>query len=51
MQLYREALGGAGHKVDGFTDSLDAYSRFQANPDQYDAVISDVSMQGCQVFN
>src|SRR6478672_6602680 len=46
MQLYREALGGAGHKVDGFTDSLDAYSRFQANPNQYDAVISDVRMQG-----
>jgi two-component system, cell cycle response regulator CpdR len=46
MQLYRDALGGAGHEVDGFTDSVDAYSRFQANPDLYDAVISDVRMQG-----
>ncbi len=46
MQLYRDALSGAGHEVDGFTDSVDAYSRFQANPDLYDAVISDVRMQG-----
>ena len=46
MQLYRDALGGAGHEVDGFTDPLDAYSRFQANPDLYEAVISDVRMQG-----
>ena len=46
MQLYRDALSGVGHEVDGFTDSLDAYSRFQANPDLYDAVISDVRMQG-----
>jgi hypothetical protein len=37
MQLYRDVLSGAGHEVDGFTDSLDAYSRFQANPDLYDA--------------
>jgi DNA-binding response OmpR family regulator len=46
MQLYRDVLSGAGHEVEGFTDSLDAYSRFQANPDLYDAVISDVRMQG-----
>lgn len=46
MQLYRDALSGAGHEVDGFTDSLAAYSHFQENPDRYDAVISDVRMQG-----
>ena len=46
MQLYRDVLCGAGHEVDGFTDPFEAYSRFQANPDQYDAVISDVRMQG-----
>lgn len=46
MQLYRDVLSGAGHEVDGFTDSLAAYSRFQENPDRYDAVISDVRMQG-----
>ena len=34
------------HEVDGFTDSLVAYSRFQDNLDRYDAVISDVRMQG-----
>ena len=45
MQLYRDVLSGAGHEVDGFTDSLDAFSRFQANPDHYAAVISDVRMQ------
>lgn len=46
MQLYRDVLSGAGHEVEGFTDSLAAYSRFQENPDRYDAVISDVRMQG-----
>jgi DNA-binding response OmpR family regulator len=46
MQLYRDVLSGAGHEVDSFTDSLHAYSCFQANPDLYDAVISDVRMQG-----
>ena len=46
MRLYRDALGRAGHEVDGFTDSIGAYSRFQENPDWYDAVISDVRMEG-----
>ena len=46
MQLYRDVLCGAGHEVDGFTDPLDAYSHFQRNADLYDAVISDVRMQG-----
>ena len=46
MQLYRDVLSGAGHEVDGFTDSVDAYSRFQEDPDRYDAVISDVRMEG-----
>ena len=41
MQLYRDALSGAGHEVDGFIDSVDAYSRFQEDPDRYDAVIPD----------
>jgi DNA-binding response OmpR family regulator len=31
---------------DGFTDSLAAYSHFQENSERYDAVISDVRMQG-----
>jgi hypothetical protein len=38
MQLYRDALSGAGHEVDGFMDSADAYSRFQEDPNRYDAV-------------
>ena len=46
MQLYRDVLCGAGHEVEGFTNPLDAYSHFQTNPDRYDAVISDVRMQG-----
>ena len=54
MQLYRDALSGAGHEVDGFIDSVDAYSRFQEDPDRYDAVISDVRMErmsGVQLAN
>jgi DNA-binding NtrC family response regulator len=51
-QLYRNALSDAGHVVDGFIDSVDPYSRFQEDPDRYDAVISDVRMgKGCQEFN
>ena len=46
MELYRDVLCGAGHKVNGFTDPLEAYSHFQANSGLYDAVISDVRMQG-----
>ena len=46
MELYRDGLGGAGHEVDGFTDPLKAYSHFQENTDRYDAVISDVRMEG-----
>ena len=46
MQLYCDVLSGAGHEVDGFTDSSDAFSRFRENPDLYDAIISDVMMQG-----
>ena len=54
MQLYRDALSGAGHEVDGFIDSVDAYSRFQEDPDRYDAVISDKRMErmsGVQLAN
>ena len=46
MRLYCDVLSGAGHEVDGFTDSSDAFLRFQKNPDRYDAIISDVMMQG-----
>ena len=46
MQLYRDVLCSAGHEVDGFADPLVAYSHFQENSDLYDAVISDVRMQG-----
>ena len=45
-QLYRDALSDAGH--------VDAYSRFQEDPDRYDAVISDVRMErmsGVQLAN
>ena len=45
MQLYRDALSGAGHEVDGFIDSVDLFSRFQEDPDRYDAVLSDVRME------
>ena len=46
MQLYQAPLNASGIQVDGFTDPLKAYSRFQENPDNYDAVISDVMMKG-----
>lgn len=45
-ELYRDVLCSAGHEVDGFTDPLVAYTHFQENSGLYDAVISDVRMQG-----
>ena len=39
-------LRSANHEVDGFSDPLAAYSHFQENPRLYDAVISDVRIQG-----
>ena len=45
MELYGDVLRGAGHEIDGFTDPLKAYSFFSKNADQYDAVITDVTMQ------
>ena len=46
MDLYGDVLRGAGHEIDGFTDPLKAYSYFSKNADQYDAVITDVRMNG-----
>ena len=46
MDLYRDVLCSAGHEVEGFADPLVAYSHFQENSGLYDAVISDVRMQG-----
>lgn len=46
MELYRDALCSAGHEVYGFADPLVAYTHFQENSGLYDAVISDVRMQG-----
>jgi DNA-binding NtrC family response regulator len=46
MQLYCDVLCSAGHQVDGFSDPLKAYSHFEKNFGLYDAVISDVRMQG-----
>ena len=46
MELYGDVLRGAGHEIDGFTDPLKAYSFFSKNADQYDAVITDVTMNG-----
>ena len=46
MDVYGDVLRGAGHEIDGFTDPLKAYSFFSKNADQYDAVITDVTMNG-----
>lgn len=37
-------LGRLGYKVSGFSDPREALATFRANPDVFDAVISDVSM-------
>jgi DNA-binding NtrC family response regulator len=38
------ALGRLGYKTQSFTSSLDALAAFKANPEAFDAVVSDVTM-------
>lgn len=46
LQLFHDALNGAGFQVDGFAEPVKAYSHFRENSDVYDLVISDVRMPG-----
>ena len=50
-QLYRDALSDAGHVVDGFIDFVDAYSRFQEDPDRRCRNFRRKDGKGCQEFN
>jgi CheY-like chemotaxis protein len=42
--LGRQMLGRLGYHVSAFTSSLEALARFQAGPDAYDLVITDMTM-------
>jgi len=44
LQLAKRLLERLGHRVSGFTQPLAALEAFQAQPNEYDAVIVDVTM-------
>lgn len=44
VMIIQRQLEHLGYKVDIFTSALSALERFQASPDDYDIVISDVAM-------
>jgi PAS domain S-box-containing protein len=43
-QVFQRMLGRLGYKVTIFTDSIEAVSRFRRNPDEYDLVLTDMTM-------
>ncbi len=44
VELLARGLGGVGYRVTGFTSAEAALSEFLVRPDEFDAVVSDVSM-------
>ena len=44
VNMGRQRLARLGYKVDGYTSSVEALAQFQANPDKYDLVITDMTM-------
>ncbi len=46
VKVHKRILEKLGYQVTGYTDSLEALRAFQSEPDNYDLVISDVTMPG-----
>ncbi len=44
VRMLRRMLEGLGYSVEGLTDSVAALDRFRSNPDEFDLVITDMSM-------
>jgi PAS domain S-box-containing protein len=43
-EVFRRMLGKIGYRVTIFTDSIEAVSTFRKNPDEYDLVLTDMTM-------
>jgi PAS domain S-box-containing protein len=43
-EIGKEILSGLGYTVETWTNSLDAYAAFQAHPEKYDLIITDMTM-------
>jgi PAS domain S-box-containing protein len=50
VQLATRALGRLGYRVTGYDDAAQALQEFQARPDDFDAVVTDLSMPGMSGF-
>ncbi|MBJ7454615.1 MAG: PAS domain S-box protein [Thermoleophilia bacterium] len=46
VALHERSLGRAGHVVSGYTDPRSALARFREGPDDFDVVVTDLSMPG-----
>lgn len=46
VELYKTQLGQLGYRVEGLTDATKALKQFTAAPDQYDLIITDMTMPG-----
>ncbi|MBN2643259.1 MAG: PAS domain S-box protein [Victivallales bacterium] len=46
VELNKEALEAYGYKVTGISDSTQALKLFQSSPDDFDVVVSDLTMPG-----
>jgi CheY-like chemotaxis protein len=44
LRMEREMLGGLGYTVTAFSSSVDAFQAFLSSPDQYDLIITDLTM-------
>ena len=44
VALMKRILGNLGYRADGFTDARQALAAFEENPDDYDLIISDMTM-------
>ena len=51
VHLTARILKGLGYRVSGFTDPADALRAFQSNPDEYNAIVTDLTMPGMSGFD
>jgi two-component system cell cycle sensor histidine kinase/response regulator CckA len=51
VHLTARILKSLGYRVSGFTDPADALLAFQSNPDEYNAIVTDVTMPGMSGFD
>ena len=44
VKMVQEVLDHLGYRITGYTNSIDALEQFQSHPDQFDLIITDMTM-------